>query len=71
VIPIRVPLVFRCDSIDCRKPLNNPAIISAIDGRVFCNSICAAQDYLRQKFGDEPHLVPDDVPLRRLPNRGA
>lgn len=67
--PIRVPLVFQCDDIDCRKPFSKPAIISPIDGRVFCDSICAARDYIRMKLGDEPHLVPDNIPLKLLPNR--
>jgi hypothetical protein len=69
VFPIRTPLVFQCDDIDCRKPLNRPAIISPVDGRVFCDSICAARDYIRLKLGDEPHLVPNNIPLKFLSNR--
>ncbi len=64
---IRTPLPFECD--ECQKPLGKGTIISPIDGRVFCDSICAARDYVRLKLGDEPHLVPDNIPLKLLPNR--
>jgi hypothetical protein len=67
VFPIRTPLPFECD--DCKKPLGKGTVISPHDGRVFCDNICAARDYIRLKLGDEPHLVPNDIPLRLLPNR--
>jgi hypothetical protein len=49
--------------------LGKGTIISPSDGRVFCDDICAARDYIRLKLGNEPHLVPDNIPLRLLPNR--
>jgi hypothetical protein len=66
VAALRIPLVFECD--ECGKPLDEPALISPINGRVFCGDVCAAKDYVRLKVGKGPHLAPDDVPLRLLPN---
>jgi hypothetical protein len=63
---LRIPLIFQCD--ECEKPLDEPALISPINGRVFCGHICAAKDYIRLKLGTAPHLVPNDIPLRLLPN---
>jgi hypothetical protein len=63
---IRTPLPFECD--DCKKPLGKGTVISPHDGRVFCDSICAARDYVRSKLGDEPTAtIAEPTPVTRSP----
>jgi hypothetical protein len=64
---IRIPLAFRCDDIDCRKPLNTLGVVSPLDGRVFCDHICAMRDHIRMRLKTGPHLVPDDIPAALKP----
>jgi hypothetical protein len=58
---------FHCDEIGCGKPMNKPGLISPLDGRVFCGTICAACDFIRMRLETDPHLVPKDTPLRLQP----
>ena len=64
---IIISRIFRCDDIDCRKPLDKTALISPLDGRVFCGTICAARDFIRMRLETDPHLVRKDTPLRLRP----
>ena len=64
MIPIRIPLAFQCDDEGCRKPLNELAVISPRDGRVFCNNICASRDHMRVRFVADPPLVPNYIKAR-------